>query len=148
MSEIKDFLRRIEMFIGLSEETLETIAGLCRPQTYPAGAVIIERNSPPDDFYLIRQGTVEILTAPTEEAERDSHSVVVTLGRGQSFGEMGLIDSGRRSATVRAATDVDLLAINCRDFLALCETDTAIGYHVMRNIAVDLSFKLRYRNLV
>ena len=148
MSEIKDFLKRIEMFIGLTDETLETIAGLCRPQTCPAGAVIIERNSPPDDFYLIRQGTVEILTSPNEPVEGDDDSVVVTLGKGQSFGEMGLIDSGRRSATVRAATDVDLLAINCRDFLSLCETDTTIGYHVMRNIAVDLSFKLRYRNLI
>jgi CRP-like cAMP-binding protein len=61
---------------------------------------------------------------------------------------MGLIDSGARSATVQALTDIRLYEVDCNRFRGLCETDTDLGYLVMRNIAVDLSFKLRYRNLI
>jgi CRP-like cAMP-binding protein len=70
------------------------------------------------------------------------------LGQGQTFGEMGLVDRGARSATVRAGTDTEVYAINCHDFLNLCHENTHLGFLVMRNIAADLSFKLRYRNLI
>ena len=72
----------------------------------------------------------------------------VTLGQGQSFGEMGLVDRGPRSATVRADSDTDLYAINCEQFLELCELLPQLGFQVMLNIAADLSFKLRHRNLL
>lgn len=147
-AEIKEFLKRIEMFIGLSEPMFDKVATLCHERTYAANSVIIERNSAADNFYLIRDGIVQIITAPEEEAEIRSDAVVVTLGKGQSFGEMALIDSGKRSATVKAGSEVNLLAIDCHEFTRLCETDTSLGYLVVKNIAVDLSFKLRYRNLI
>ena len=148
MSEIKDFLKRIEMFIGLSDEMLDKVAEFCRPKTFSANSTIIERNSPADNFYLIREGTVEIITAPDGENRQASDPVVVTLGTGQSFGEMSLVDSGTRSATVKATTDTTLYEVDSERFRELCEMDTDLGYQVMRNIAVDLSFKLRYRNLI
>jgi CRP-like cAMP-binding protein len=68
---------------------------------------------------------------------------------GQIFGEMALVDRGARSASVRCCRDNTVLSyIKGSDFTALCESDTEIGYIVMRNMAADLSFKLRYHNLV
>ena len=148
MSDLKSFLKRVEMFIDLSDEMLSKVEALSRLEEYKSGETIIERNSSPNNFYFIQDGSVEIITASGSNAQDLTDAVVVTLGSGQSFGEMGLVDSGTRSATVKAETDTKLLAINCADFLALCETDTNLGYKVMRNIAVDLSFKLRYRNLI
>ena len=148
MSEIKDFLKSIEMFIGLTDDMLDQVAGFCQLETYDSGQVIVERNSPADDFYLIREGTVEILATVDAQKDDSRKGVVVTLGKGQSFGEMSLIDSGSRSATVVAATPVSLYAVSCAKFRNLCETNTDVGYNVMRNIATDLSFKLRYRNLI
>lgn len=148
MSEIKKFLKRIEMFIGLSDQMFDKVVELCHSQTYTANSIIIERNTPPKDFYLIQEGTVEIITASQEEEKNRSDAVVVTLGKGQSFGEMALVDSGKRSATVKAGSNVALLAINSEAFTELCEADPDLGYLVMKNIAVDLSFKLRYRNLI
>jgi len=148
MSAIKSFLKRVEMFIGLSDEMLNKVEALSRQEEYKSGETIIERGSSPDNFYLIQDGSVEIITASSDRAQEMADAVVVTLGSGQSFGEMGLVDSGARSATVKAETDTKLLVINCADFLNLCETDTDLGFRVMRNIAVDLSFKLRYRNLI
>ncbi len=147
MSKIKIFLKSIEMFIGLSDDMLDEVAELCQEKTFPADSTIIERHSPPDQFYLIQDGTVEILTG-AENPAKDTAGVVVVLGKGQSFGEMGLVDSGARSASVRVTTDTVLYAIDCHHFRELCETDTNLGYQVMRNIATDLSFKLRYRNLI
>jgi CRP-like cAMP-binding protein len=146
--EIKDFLRTVEMFIGLSDPLLDEVAKLCQPQSYASDSTIIERHSPPTHFYLIRKGTVKIMTAPSSTAEGSAKGVVVTLGTGQSFGEMGLVDEGTRSATVKAVTHTDLLAIDCEQFRNLCETNTDLGYQVIRNIAADLSFKLRNRNLI
>jgi CRP-like cAMP-binding protein len=148
MSQVKDFLKNIEMFIGLSEAMLTEVAKLCQPQSFPADSIIVERNSAPTHLYLIREGTVNIITALQGENAGSTEGVVVTLGTGQSFGEMGLVDNGARSATVKAATPIDLLAINCEQFRSMCETNTNLGYQVMRNIAADLSFKLRNRNLI
>jgi CRP-like cAMP-binding protein len=148
MSEIKDFLKRVEMFINLSDTMLDKVAALCQARSFSASNTIIERNSPADNFFLIKEGTVEIITAPDQEETEIIDGVVVSLGRGQSFGEMSLVDSGARSATVKAATNTELYEIDSRRFLELCETDTDLGFQVMRNIAVDLSFKLRYRNLI
>jgi len=64
------------------------------------------------------------------------------------FGEMALVDRGARSATVRCVEDGTVLyVIPRKDFWALCDNDHHIGFIVMRNIAFDLSFKLRHRNL-
>lgn len=150
MSETTDFLKSIEMFIGLTDEELNKVARLCKPETYESGDVVLEKSSPTDNLYLIQQGTVEIITDPEALEAKPSlaDSLIVTLGKGQSFGEMGLVDSGVRSATVRAGTAIKVLTIPCQAFRELFEVDNHVGYLVMRNIAADLSFKLRYRNLI
>ncbi len=91
---------------------------------------------------------MRILTAPEGKTQRMTDAVKITLGEGKSFGEMGLIDSGPRSATVKAVTETQLIVIDCQQFRELIETDINLGYQIMKNIAIDLSFKLRYRNLI
>lgn len=140
------FLKQVEMFNGLSDDSLKKIAALCHTQTFAPGEVIIARNDPPNAFYLIENGTVEVFTAPENETAADP--VIVSLSTGQSFGEMGLVDQGPRSATVKAATSVTTRKIDCEAFLKLCDQDPLVGFKVMHNIAADLSFKLRYRNLI
>ena len=72
---------------------------------------------------------------------------MVNLGKGQIIGEMALIDQGPRSATVRAISVAVVQVIRRVDFEAVCEKNTRIGYIVMKDIAADLSFKLRHRNM-
>jgi len=62
---------------------------------------------------------------------------------------MALIDYGPRSETVRALKNDTLVeVINRDDFSEVCQSNASIGYIVMRNLAADLSFKLRHRNLM
>jgi len=150
MSDKKEFLRKLDMFNGLSDEELSSVAALCSEVSYEAGDIILNIKDPTENFYLIRSGTVQIITNPDilETKPELADSVMVNLGQGQSFGEMGLVDYGARSATVRAGSDTKVYAINCQQFQELCLEDTHLGFLVMRNIAADLSFKLRYRNLI
>lgn len=150
MPDRKEFLRRLDMFIGVTDEELSEVASLCAEASYKEGDTILHIKDPADNFYLIRIGTVQIITNPEvlEAKPELIDGLLVTLGQGQVFGEMGLVDRGARSATVRAAADTEVYVINCDEFLTLCSKNTYLGFLVMRNIAADLSFKLRYRNLI
>lgn len=146
MSEAAIFLKQLDIFHDLDEADVARVAELCSAHTARSGDVIVAVGEAAEVFYLVRQGTVEISTQrPNEPA---GNGVCLTLGRGQMFGEMALVDCGARSATARALTDVALYAVRCDRFLDLCEQYPWLGYHVMRNIAADLSFKLRQRNLI
>ncbi len=150
MSDKEEFLRKLDLFNGLSDEELSSVAALCTKEHYKAGEIVLTIKEPTKNFYLIRSGTVQIITNPEvlETKPELADAVLVNLGQGQAFGEMGLVDRGARSATVRTASDTVVYAIDCDQFLELCNEDTHLGFLVMRNIAADLSFKLRYRNLI
>ena len=150
MAEVSSFLKRLDIFNGLSDQDLAKVAHLCVPVEFKAGDLIVSIGEPAHHFYLVREGTVEITTQPGVQPARQpsGEGVRLTLGQGQMFGEMGLVDRGSRSATARALSDVALYVVDCDAFLALSEQLPILGYQVMRNIAADLSFKLRQRNLM
>lgn len=151
MEGVAEFLRRSEVFAGLPEAKIEQIVSIGHTATFRAGETIIAAGEPSDDLYLVQQGMVEVLVASggiVDIPGAPEMKPVVQLGQGQVFGEMALIDQGTRSATIRALEDPTVLFVVPRAaFWALCEADHHIGFIVMRNIACDLSFKLRHRNL-
>ncbi|GAB4579677.1 MAG: cyclic nucleotide-binding domain-containing protein [Anaerolineales bacterium] len=146
MSELSDFkqvLRGVMLFAGLSEAELEEVAAICQERKLARGEILAEQGAPGDEFFVVTDGFLEISVAGGESAAQ----VLVNLGRGQIIGEMALIDQGPRSATVRAVSEAKVQVIRRLDFEALCEKNTRIGYVVMKDMAADLSFKLRHRNM-
>lgn len=138
-------MKAVELFHGLTDAQLQRLLDISQEAVYQDGDVIFEQGAAGDALYFISEGQVEICIRSTPDSPERTE---VFLGRGQIFGEMALVDRGTRSATVRCCQDDTVLrAIQGDAFTALCETDTAIGYVIMRNIACDLSFKLRHRNL-
>ncbi|MCX7683128.1 MAG: cyclic nucleotide-binding domain-containing protein [Anaerolineae bacterium] len=148
---VVDLLQHSELFMGLSREQIECIAALGHEVTCNAGDVIISEGAPSDKIYIVCRGLVEVEVGRgvlPDVPGAPQLSSIVCLGEGQIFGEMALVDSGVRSATVRCAQDNTVLyAIPNQSFRELFERDHTIGFIVMRNIATDLSFKLRHRNL-
>ena len=147
-----DSLKRVEILIGLTDEQLARIADICQLQAHNAGDVIVRKNEPSNEVYIVNRGSVEVdlatdrITAETLAAPGPQS--IIALGQGQVVGEMALIDMGPRSATVRCTKDgTELYVIQRDSFVRLCEEDTDIGYKVMRNLAADMSFKLRHHNL-
>ncbi len=143
---IVPLLKKVDILNGLSDSQLEEVAELCREQTFNADDSIFKENDKSSELYLIQDGLVEITLSVPEPGTEKS---LVTLGNGQIFGEMALLDEGPRTASARCIADGTRLWVAKRaDFISLCEKDTGIGFIVMKNIAADLSFKLRLVNLI
>lgn len=142
----KDILKGVELFEGLKPEEIDTLAEVCEERVYPLNEIITQQGEMGEELFIVSQGFVEVVRSGSspEHAPR----TIVHLGEGQIFGEMALVDRGPRSATVKAASDgVKILVIERAEFDRICEKNNHIGYVVMRNIAADLSFKLRHHHL-
>ena len=155
-SESKEFiniLSQTDIFYDLTEPQMAMVAGLCSEATYSAGETIFEENSASDELYVIARGEVDILVNPaliqSSAAGQPARPLTIaTLRRGQTFGEIALVDQGLRSASARcAAKKTRLLIIPSDQLINLCDTDSDLGYRLMRNIAADLAFKIRGTDL-
>jgi CRP/FNR family cyclic AMP-dependent transcriptional regulator len=147
-----DILKQVEIMNGLSDEQLAQVAAVCREQVFDAGETIVRECESTHELYIIASGSAEVdlsgNCAPSEPQAAAAPRSLISLGRGQVFGEMALVDMGLRSATVRSSSDgTRVFVIDRHDLIGLCEHNTDIGYRVMRNLAADISFKLRHRNL-
>jgi CRP-like cAMP-binding protein len=142
-------LRQADIFDELTNTQLELIGSICAERHYQAGDVIFEENTPGDEMYIIASGEVQILVNPKMigiSAEK-SHTIA-TLRRGQSFGEVALVDEGLRSAGARCSMqDTHLIVIPRDKLMLLCDTYPQLGYRLMRNLAADLAMKIRHTDL-
>ena len=89
-----------------------------------AGEIVFRTGDPGDALYVVAEGKVEVLDGDGR--------VLAALGEGQAFGEMALLSSGTRTATVRAQTDALLLAIAKADFDSLRELDPFLDEQVRK----------------
>ena len=146
-TDVARLLRGLAVFDGLNEPELARVAGICRTVTYRQGQVITQQNADDSDLFVVRDGLLEVSVGEGGQGELPPHTVV-HLGEGQVVGEIALIDHGPRSATVRCVSAAcRLIVIERDDFEALCAAAHHIGLVVYRNLAADLSFKLRHRHL-
>jgi CRP/FNR family cyclic AMP-dependent transcriptional regulator len=151
--EYLNILRQIDIFYDLTIPQLEMVAGLCAEAKYSADEMIFEENSASDELYVIASGEVDILVNPAlVQSTNTEHPgrplTIVTLRRGQTFGEIALVDQGLRSASARCASKkAHVLVIDSERLLQLCDSYPDLGYCLMRNIAADLAFKIRGTDL-
>ncbi|MCP4543052.1 MAG: cyclic nucleotide-binding domain-containing protein [Chloroflexi bacterium] len=151
--EYANILRQADIFYDLTGPQLEMVAVLCSEITPKNGEIIFEENSTSDELYVIASGAVEILVNPalvqsTPTGQSPVPVVIATIRRGQTFGEVALVDQGLRSASARcAAKKTRLLIIPSSQLIDLCDADSNLGYRLMRNIAADLAFKIRGTDL-
>lgn len=152
MSAVINLLKQADIFYKFSQSQLELVAKLCVEKTYHTGDIVFYEHSNSNELYIITQGEIHILINPTlvsRKPEGNSGLVTIaTLRRGQSFGEIALVDQGLRSATARAAhAETNLLVIGSKELHLLCETYPQLGYQLMFNLAADLSLKIRNTDL-
>jgi CRP/FNR family transcriptional regulator, cyclic AMP receptor protein len=147
MSEFTNFLKQADIFYQFKPAQLEMVASLCQERTYNDGEIVVEEGSSSKELYIITDGKVDVLINPALVGKPDvprELANIATLRRGQSFGEVALVDEGLRSATVRAASKNTRLLVISRDkLIALCETSPQLGYQLMYNLAADLAMKIR-----
>jgi len=101
-------LQAVDMLNALPLPSIEQLARGLEPVVVPAGHVVVEQGTIGDRYYVIESGEAEVVG--------DGH-VVTTLGHGQGFGEIALLRRTRRTATVRAASELRLQALRSEHFL-------------------------------
>lgn len=145
-------LEQVDIFEDLSSAQLDKIEESCQEKGFNKGEVIFEENSPSREFFIILDGQIDIQIDPDTIGDgTDSYqpTTIATLRRGQSFGEVAIVDPGVRSASAKCASETcQLLALDRDQFLNLLESDYQMGYIVMRNFAADLSLKIRQTNMM
>jgi CRP/FNR family cyclic AMP-dependent transcriptional regulator len=149
MNALVNFLKQSDIFYQLTPTQLELVANLCQELTFNAGDIVFQENSSSKELYVIAQGEVDILInrSGTGDLEK-KETAVARLRRGQSFGEVALVDEGLRSASARAAQkETRLLVIQRDKLIMLCETYPQLGYRLMYNLAADLAMKIRNTDL-
>ena len=128
------------MFRGLSNDALGTLTENVRTLDYSPGNVVITEGTLGDTLYIIVEGSVEVVI----NLEANDETILAVLKRGQIFGEMCLIESLPRSASVRAQGDPTVLhAVHKSDLHRLFKTAPEQFSLLILNIARGLSRRLR-----
>ncbi|MGP8049105.1 MAG: cyclic nucleotide-binding domain-containing protein [Desulfobaccales bacterium] len=144
------FLRRIFLFQDLEDGELEQVLSRTRPRKFPAGQVIIQEGDPGDSLFIMVSGEVEITKRLTlvldEDTPKERVMIRLKAEDGVYFGEMSLLESDPRSATVTALSDCRLLELYQKDFLELVRNDPAMGLKLLLRLAELLSRYLRKAN--
>jgi CRP-like cAMP-binding protein len=110
-----------------NEVEFSILAGSGVPvRSFKQGEIIFRDGDPATDLYVIKSGRVDIATG---------NRLLATLDDNGIFGEMALIDKAPRSATVTAATDVELVPVNEKQFLFLVSQTPFFALKVMRVLA-------------
>lgn len=144
LEESKQVLGSCPLFSELNEAQLQLVLLTCEEANFLPGEIIFRQGEPGDALYIVVRGEVEILLEAPAPGEEPALLAVMT--NGQNFGEVTLVEEGKRTATARARTAVQLIRIPRQRLLRLSSNYPEIGFHVVRRIAADMALKIRAMN--
>jgi CRP/FNR family cyclic AMP-dependent transcriptional regulator len=123
-------LEQVPLFQGLPHQELERIARSFKERHFGAGDTIAAEGAGGVGFFVIGEGTAAV----------DVHGETRgQIGPGDYFGEIALIDDqARRTATIRAETDVTCYGLTSWDFRPLVETNAEIAWKLLQVMAKRL----------
>ena len=117
---------------------------MCRVENVAKGRAIVEEGSLGESMFVLMRGRVRV----EKRTPADDRYTVTFLShdKGDFFGELGLLDSDRRSATVTAESDCEVIVIERDRFLQFGDANPTAGLSVTRRIASNLATRLRRAN--
>ena len=116
-SDPVEALRAVDLFAKLSPRSLEKVARRLKTVEHPAGKDVAVDGHEGAAFHLLRSGTADVIVG---------QRVVRTLGPGDYFGELSLIDRKPRSATVRTTSDVTSYVLVAWEFTPLLDSEPEV----------------------
>lgn len=119
-------LRRVPLLAGIEQRDLQKLVRQFRERTFPEGSAVTREGETGVGFFVIARGSANVSVGGEHRS---------TLGAGDSFGEMALIDDGPRSATIVAATDLSCLALSPWDFKPFVEEHPTVAWTLLQTLA-------------
>jgi CRP/FNR family transcriptional regulator len=110
-AESVELLKRVPLFAELSQAEVEQIGSVAIPRSYPKGVRVFHEGDHSDACYIVRSGDLRV----TREHSDGRAIALATVGPGDIFGELAMLDGGTRSASVETLTDAELLALPASD---------------------------------
>ena len=129
--ELIDHLKTVPLFSRCTGRELRIVARHAEAVRLPAGSVLFREGDDGDAFFIVLDGKVEVRKGSADRR-------VNTLGAGASFGELALLDAAPRSASVVAATDLELAVIGARIFRTLLRELPTISERLLAALAGEL----------
>jgi CRP/FNR family transcriptional regulator, cyclic AMP receptor protein len=124
--DVLEYFRSVPMFSTCSKKDLKTIAANAERVSVPAGRILAEQGQTGREAFVIVDGKARVL--------RNGRKIA-TLGPGQIFGELSLLDRAPRNATVVADTDMELLVLGQREFAKIVDAAPAFARALLTGIA-------------
>ena len=128
-------LARVDVFQGVPHQALEPLAAAMVSETVANGEVLMSEGDDAEDFYVIRSGSMEVLSS----GEARVPTKVRDLGAGDYAGEIGLIEGIPRTATVRATSDSVVFRIDGQAFLDAVSCAPSVSSALSAGIAGRLA---------
>jgi CRP/FNR family transcriptional regulator, cyclic AMP receptor protein len=129
MSAQVDALRKVPLFAELDDEDLARLANQMKERRFSEGKPMTSEGSGGAGFFVITEGNATVSVAGEARA---------TLGPGDYFGEIALIDEGMRSATITAATDVTAYGLTSWEFKPFVEDHPQVAWALLKTLAARL----------
>jgi CRP/FNR family cyclic AMP-dependent transcriptional regulator len=129
MSAPTELLQRVPLFRSLSDEQRGTLARSLRERTFSAGSEVTTEGQSGVGFFVIESGTATVSVGGAERR---------TLGPGDYFGELALIDDQPRSATIVAEDELRCWGLTAWEFRPLVESNAPIAWSLLQTLAARL----------
>jgi len=129
-----ELLRETELFSGLSEPLLRSIADECVTNTYPSGTILFRENEVGTLLYFVVSGAIKIFTTNANGESK----ILSIITRGDSFGELSLLDGRPRSATAQVIEDTKLISLSSKSFNNLLKNNHDITLGIIRQLSTRL----------
>jgi CRP/FNR family transcriptional regulator len=133
-----ELLRSVPLFADLEAGELERFSRVAVPRSFPAGTRVFHEGDRSDACYIVREGSFRV----TREHSDGRAITLATLGPGEVFGELAMLDGDLRSASAEALSDGELLALPAVDVKGLLARHPEISV----KLVVGLVRRLRAAN--
>jgi CRP/FNR family transcriptional regulator, cyclic AMP receptor protein len=130
MSEASaDTLRNVPLFAGLNKKELQQIASSMRERRFKAGDTLTQEGAGGVGFFIVEDGKAEVTVGGEARG---------SIGPGDYFGEIALINESPRTATLTASTDMVCYGMTPWDFKPLVEGNSTIAWKLLTAMAEKL----------
>ncbi|MFH2129483.1 MAG: cyclic nucleotide-binding domain-containing protein, partial [bacterium] len=131
------------LLTDLSREDVEQLCLVMSMVDVKKGEIFIREGEDSDSVFIIQEGEVEVVK---KEASSNQWYPLAMLKKGESIGEVSLLDNNPRSASVRAAIDSKLLEIKVDDLNAMASANDSVTSRIKVNLAREMGKRLRKTN--
>jgi CRP/FNR family transcriptional regulator, cyclic AMP receptor protein len=131
-------LGNVPLFAELSPDELAPVASVAIPRSFPRGVRVFHEGDDSDACYVVRSGDLRV----TREHSDGRAIALATLGPGDFFGELAMLDGGSRSASVETLSDAELVALPAGDMRRVI----AAHGDIAAKLIVALTRRLRETN--